>query len=174
MLDIEIPLLIWWVLYAPVLSYMIISKIGLYKSFIFSILYFYIVGVITVTLFPLPFEKKLYESGMNFIPFSSIIEIFTNTNITFWNKFRQLAWNIILFVPLWFLLSLLSQNKSIIKILIISFLCSCSIEFTQWFIWFCINFNYRVIDIDDVILNSFGGLIGYIFYNIINKLVWRK
>lgn len=175
MQDIEFPLLIWWVLYVPVLSHMIACKIWIYKGFIFSIFYFYVVGVIAVTLFPFPFENRLYESGMNFIPFSSIIEIFSNSNINFWNKFRQLVWNIILFLPLWFLVSLTSRKKSFIKILGISFLCSCMIEFIQWFIWFCIDFNYRVIDIDDIILNTLWWATGYLLREIkINTKLIKK
>ena len=56
--------------------------------------------------------------------------------------------------------------KSFFKALGLIFAASLSIEFTQLLIG-------RVFDVDDILLNVIGGMIGYFIYNILRKLVNR-
>jgi len=70
--------------------------------------------------------------------------------------------NIVLFFPLGVFLPLLSQRlRSFKSVFLIALAFSFSIELTQ-FIWQHFG-NYRSVDIDDIILNTLGGVLGYVF-----------
>lgn len=74
----------------------------------------------------------------------------------FW---KNLVGNIILFIPLGAFLLLLFR-RSFLQVIAIAFACSASIELIQY--GFRIFDYYRFIDIDDVILNTFGAASGYL------------
>lgn len=46
---------------------------------------------------------------------------------------------------------------------------SCIIEALQFLIGRIINYNYRVVDIDDIILNVCGGMVGYLVWRIVRS-----
>lgn len=73
-----------------------------------------------------------------------------------WLMFMLLG-NIGMFMPLGFFPALLWRGWTWWKTVPLGFLCSCSIEFIQFFIG-------RSTDIDDVILNTTGALLGYLLY----------
>ena len=73
-----------------------------------------------------------------------------------WLMFMLLG-NIGMFVPLGFFPALLWRGWSWWKAVLLGFFCSCTIEFIQFFIG-------RSTDIDDVILNTTGALIGFVLY----------
>ena len=68
--------------------------------------------------------------------------------------------NIVLFIPFGFFIYIkFEKNKT--KTLLAVFIMTLGVEFIQGFI------PYRFCDIDDIILNTFGGYIGIIIYNIL-------
>ena len=73
-----------------------------------------------------------------------------------WLMFMLLG-NIGMFMPLGFFPALLWRGWRWWKSVLLGFFCSCTIEFTQFFIG-------RSTDIDDVILNTTGALLGYLLY----------
>jgi len=97
--------------------------------------------------------------------FSSYKEGYHEMNISL---LRNNALNIMLFVPLGFLLPLYSDKlKKIYKVVAIGFLVTLVIETVQY------ATKMGIFEIDDIFNNTFGTLIGYcifmIFYNFINK-----
>lgn len=76
-----------------------------------------------------------------------------------WSDFQGLyIANIIMFVPMGFLLPLLWDNCSRLwKTVLFCFVFSLVIELMQLF-------NYRATDIDDLLMNTIGGLVGYAIY----------
>ena len=76
---------------------------------------------------------------------------------------KNVLGNVILFVPLGIFSSYYIRNKTFIPVFLISFVVSCSIEFAQSMI-------DRTVDVDDVILNVLGGILGYVLYKYANKL----
>jgi len=71
--------------------------------------------------------------------------------------------NVIMFIPFGILLPLLWKKGAGLKeTVFISFLFSLLIEISQLF-------NFRATDIDDLLMNTLGGLIGYIIYRICFK-----
>lgn len=93
--------------------------------------------------------------GVNLIPFKTIsgyLSFHQNANIVMTN----LGGNIIAFLPLGFLVPLVFKRiDSYKKVLLTSFVASVLIEIIQMLL------NAGSTDIDDVILNTFGGSIGY-------------
>lgn len=78
--------------------------------------------------------------------------------------FKNIVGNVLLFVPYGFFACYYIDLKSFFKALGLIFIASLSIEFTQLLIG-------RVFDVDDILLNVIGGMIGYLIYNILRKLV---
>ncbi len=72
--------------------------------------------------------------------------------------------NMIMFVPLGFLLPLIWKNmRNASKVFWTSFGFSCGIEFCQLF-------NRRVTDIDDLMMNAIGGILGFLIWKIFTKI----
>ena len=71
-----------------------------------------------------------------------------------------------MFLPLGLFITYYIKNKSFIIPVLLSLLISCSIEFAQSAIG-------RTSDIDDVILNTVGGFLGYYLYTKSNNLIER-
>ena len=89
----------------------------------------------------------------NFIPFKEIFRYDINST-----KFiKNIVGNIIMFIPYGFFASYYLKNRKFSTIFILSLVVSLTIEIVQ------LNIG-RVFDIDDVILNTIGGITGYLLY----------
>jgi glycopeptide antibiotics resistance protein len=106
------------------------------------------------------FSLKRQVLYSNFIPFKTIIDyVFyeENQNIAI----RNILGNIIIFVPFGFLLPLIVTRKfKIFSIVTLSFLLSLVLELVQFFS------GIGSFDVDDLILNTFGALLGFRILNI--------
>lgn len=82
-------------------------------------------------------------------------------------KLVNLAGNVLIFVPLGFLPPLLwKKARHLWAALMLSAGSSCMIEFLQLFLG-------RSVDVDDVILNTLGGLLGYLLFCLLPKKLKR-
>lgn len=89
----------------------------------------------------------------NFIPFKEIFRYSFGSP-----KFmKNVIGNIVLFIPYGFLASYLLNNKKFSVITILTLTVSVTIEAVQYYIG-------RVFDIDDIILNLFGSVIGFLLF----------
>lgn len=104
------------------------------------------------------FQDNNYGTN-NFIPFKEIFRYDFNSKLFF----KNVIGNVLLFVPLGIFTTHYVKSKSFFPIFFISCLVSCSIEFVQSAIG-------RTADIDDVILNTFGGVLGYFIYKLANNV----
>ncbi|WP_035343957.1 VanZ family protein [Halalkalibacter hemicellulosilyticus] len=135
-------------------------------TFIFII---YIIGLLYITLLAWNYGASLGPAGpggrnYNIIPFRSIyrIGVFSPSLV---DPIRILIGNIVLFLPFGFLVpALFSQLRKLIVVMVLGCLTSISIEVSQFV------FTHRVANIDDVILNTLGVLIGYIAFSILYSL----
>lgn len=98
-------------------------------------------------------------SGHNFIPFKEILRYDLGTNIFYKNIFG----NMLLFLPYGVFIAKYVKTDKISIVLLLAFITSLSIEVIQYLIG-------RVFDIDDIILNVIGCLIGYVFYRWFKKI----
>lgn len=112
------------------------------------------------------FSIKEKISFIQIIPFKTIID-FLNKDYT--SSISNVLGNILIFTPLGFLLPILSEKfKKAKNLLIISFLVSFSIELIQLFS------GLGFTDIDDIILNVTGAILGFYIYKCINKILKLK
>ncbi len=159
--------------------------ISKYRSFIHVAFIFYIISSFYLVILPLPPQDfvpkfiikpqlkpfnfigdfiKEYRSLVNggYKPIFAVIK-----NRGFW----QVTFNIILLTPLGFFLKY-AYNKNFKKTFIIVFCTSLFFEVTQLTGIFGIyKYAYRLFDVDDLILNTFGGVIGYYLVPIVSKIL---
>ena len=129
------------------------KAIVLYQELLMLVFIIYILCLFHVVTF-----QDINYGTNNFIPFKEIFRYDIGTN-----KFiKNVIGNIIMFMPYGFFASYYLKNRKLSIIIILSLIVSSTIEFVQLYIG-------RVFDIDDVILNVFGAIIGYIIYIIIDK-----
>lgn len=94
--------------------------------------------------------------GVNPVPFRTISSYIKYSSL--WHSMINISGNIIIFLPLGFLFPIIyNKFKKFSKILILLVSISLFIEFIQFFIG-------RSVDIDDIILNTIGGILGFLFY----------
>ncbi|MFI3171073.1 MAG: VanZ family protein [Eubacteriales bacterium] len=76
----------------------------------------------------------------------------------------NLIGNVVVFVPFGFILPIASKYKSFIAVIVYSFLLSLSIE--------CIQLVTKIgsFDVDDLLLNTIGGCVGYLTFSIACKI----
>ena len=130
--------------------YLIVNKekFVFYKELIsfafllYSLLLFYVVT----------FQDINYGTN-NYVPFKEIFRYEFGSKVFIHN----IIGNIILFIPFGFFVSTILKTKKVLPILFLSLVTSSVIEYTQLLIG-------RTFDIDDIILNLCGSLIGYIIY----------
>jgi glycopeptide antibiotics resistance protein len=125
--------------------------------FLYGVFICYILFLIKLLL--LSRVSLLEHRSINLIPFYSIKEyIFSNSATIKRFAFSNVGGNIIIFVPLGTYLSLFKDNKRVITNLLFIFIVSLFIEIIQGFL------GIGAADIDDIILNCLGGLVGILGY----------
>lgn len=111
------------------------------------------------------FNLKVWKLNSNIIPFRTVYEYLTgfnrfNVDIIIHNTLG----NILIFIPLGFFLPILfNKYKSFSKVCIASLLLTCIIEVLQLFL------QIGQFDIDDIILNTIGGIAGYLIIKLLMK-----
>ena len=117
--------------------------------------------IVCVCFFPFTDGEGL---GNNFIPFHTIISIFgeTITYYTFGTLCYQFFGNILLFIPFGFSLCYyFKEGKKFFKVLCCIILVTVLVEVWQGAFNAMLQVNYRCVDIDDVMLNTIGGILGF-------------
>lgn len=99
----------------------------------------------------------------NFIP-TMILWLKGSINVGGWT-IKMLFYNLLLFVPMGVLLPELKQKakRGFIQVLILGFFCSFAVELFQPLVG-------RSFDIDDIIMNVLGVMLGYIVYQLLVRL----
>lgn len=115
--------------------------------------------VYLLVLFQLVTSQDLMGGGTNLTPFKEIFRY----KLMSTSFIKQVIGNIILFIPLGYFVSYYCKLKGFFGITIVSILSSVTIEIVQHFIG-------RSVDIDDIILNVTGGIIGFLFYKLFKKI----
>lgn len=151
-------------------------------GFLFAV---YICMVVSVTLFPFPigFDARSIEDvyqSINVIPLKSIIYNISQIGIAYDGDVqfmiglivRNVGGNILLLMPLGFLAPMLwDKFRHFKNVVLLGFGVSFSIEFFQFFESSVGGWWGRITDIDDVICNVLGAIIGYVIYRFLLKIV---
>ena len=152
MLDTTWPMLVISCLVAMVLriTYLVINgkKFVLYEELLKLFFIIYI-----LCLFQIVTAQDVSFGGVNIIPFKEIFRYDIGSH----KFFRNVMGNIMLFIPFGFLSSYLLKNRKLGVVTILTIIASLTIEVVQYYIG-------RVFDIDDIILNLVGGIVGFLIY----------
>ena len=101
-------------------------------------------------------------SSSNFIPFKEMFRYPLFSHMFF----RNVIGNMLMFMPYGFFISYFLKLDHKNTIILLSLLVSCTIESTQYLIG-------RVFDVDDILLNLLGGILGYYVYRFIGYIQER-
>ncbi|MCT4620653.1 MAG: VanZ family protein [Marinisporobacter sp.] len=123
----------------------------------------YLVYLFYLVFFSAYYGRGYHHRNYNFVPLKTITEyLLLKHGIK--GTIVNIGGNILAFMPLGFLYPVVHKSKKNYKhILIVSFILTCFIEGLQYIS------GAGTCDIDDVLLNVIGGLVGYIFYREIVK-----
>ena len=152
-LCVFVPCIIWQ-LYMTKFKNVRYGRMHYVMTYIFI---FYLSMALEVTGIPTIYE--LIRSGIvidsgtiNLVPFST--DTYTISYIL----------NIIMFMPLGFLLPMIWRRCRFHQVLLIGMLSSLAIEIMQLF-------NWRVSDIDDLLMNTRGAVIGFFLFRLVDMII---
>jgi len=123
----------------------------------FLILVLYLALILRLIVFKYPPGITFSTANANLIPFKTILG-YLSGEPTWKIATRNLLGNIIVLTPLGFLLTVLCQKIKYSKILLIGMAAGVILELLQ------VIFKSGILDIDDIILNSLGVVIGYLLF----------
>ncbi|TKD68320.1 VanZ family protein [Pseudalkalibacillus hwajinpoensis] len=128
------------------------------------VLCIYLLALFYATLFI--YNYYPYGKSVNLVLFDSIKLMWESGS--YWLILKNIIGNILLFMPLGFLIPLVSKKgNSGLIIAIIGFATSTLIELLQYFV------AQRIFDIDDILLNALGAVVGYVAFRVVLNL-YRK
>ncbi len=141
------------------ISYIIRNKIkfDVFKELFMFCFIIYIMCLFYVVTFQ-DIDSKLI-SGYNLVPFREMFRYKIGSRLFF----KNVIGNLIMFVPFGFFTSYIMRPAKLKYVFIITIIISFTIEITQTQIG-------RVFDIDDVLLNILGGILGFLIFNILYKI----
>lgn len=124
------------------------------KPFLFykEILYLGFALYVIMLFYVVTFQDVSW-SNSNFVPFKEMFRYTIGGRMFF----KNVIGNMIMFMPYGFFVSYFLKEKKALTVFLLSFIISLTIETTQLMIG-------RVFDVDDIMLNLLGGVIGYYFY----------
>lgn len=145
------------------------------KNIIYLFVYIYSIYLIGYTFFPLDFSPDWFsKTYTQLIPFQIFRDMYP-----YWMRemyiviATQIWWNIALLLPAWFFLQLLfSKYKTYTQAIFIWFSLSLVIESLQLYLsYFIVAWRYKIFDVDDLILNTLGFVLGFLAYNLVMKII---
>ena len=138
----------------------------------------YVTGVICMTFFPINYVKTipddfdLMENTVKLIPFEVILYNIRYEPIDY--IIVQIGGNILMTVPFGIMLPLLYRTKKKYIYPLICFCLTAAIECLQFLIGFLLNTFYRTSDIDDIILNFTGAVIGLLICRFLPERIKKR
>ena len=163
-------------------------KYGAIHTFRTLIVYSFILYLLTayfLVILPLPSIEEvanLTTSRTQFVPFSFVTDFITHTSLRITDPstylqalkepyFYQVIYNLLLTVPFGIYLRYYFRC-SFKKTVFFTFLLTLFFELTQLTgLYGLYPRNYRLFDVDDLIINTMGGIIGYLLAGMIQKLI---
>ncbi|WP_227845928.1 VanZ family protein [Clostridioides sp. ES-S-0145-01] len=136
-------------------------------SIIYIIFFVYVLITIRIILFKDVPIYAIFKGGfrsVNLIPFYTVWEFMTDSNISLIRAIANIIGNIGIFIPMGIFLPVVLKKLDKKTIIIIISLISLGFELIQYIL--AIGSS----DIDDVLLNSLGGILGIIIYTKVTKL----
>ena len=131
-----------------------IATLTFYASFIY---YGWLLFTVVFIRYPITpehlYELTLATRDVNYVPFQTITNYLQGAyQVTLWDAWLNVFGNIVLFIPLGVYVHILVKRKRITALLVVA--TTCFIESMQYVL------NIGATDIDDIILNFTGGMLG--------------
>ena len=148
---------------------------NLLRRIIFYSFVFYLLNVIQLTTGGIVFPpQRDFVPRIQLVPLyfiDGLYGMYYNNGLDwfFWNSVKLSFYNLIMLVPLGIYLSVLFKFKSILKSLLIVLAVSLTIETFQLIFGFLGLVRGRGFNVDDLILNTLGGLLGFVFAELIKR-----
>jgi len=123
----------------------------------------YVAIILRLTIFRF---NSLDERLLNLTLFIDLIDVYKNVGIYrfLWLFLGNIGW----FVPFGFLMPMLLNRERFLKIIILGFAFSFTIESLQFI------FRLGVAELDDLILNTFGTAIGYLVFKLKKNYCYKE
>ena len=131
------------------------KKVVLYKELLMLSFIIYVLCLFQVVTF----QDAVNWSSNNFIPFKEIFRYDFGSRLFI----KNVVGNVLMFMPFGFFASYYLENKRPWLTIFLTIIASFSIELVQMVIG-------RVFDVDDIMLNILGGLLGYLCYFLLVKI----
>lgn len=131
------------------------KTICLYKELVMLSFLIYILCLFQVVTF----QDNSYSGGNNLIPFKEIFRYNFGSRLFF----KNVLGNVLLFLPYGFFTSYYLEEDRTWPIFLLTIIASFTIEMTQLMIG-------RVFDIDDIMLNVLGGVLGHYLYTLLLQI----
>ncbi len=138
----------------------------------------YVALLIVVAFFPLPIQASLiqYERTApqampwtSLDPIAGVVQVLGTTPGT---ALRQLAGNVLLFIPFGFMAPLvLGAHATAVRVVLLALATSVVIEGMQLGVSAVLGFPYRLACVDDIILNTLGAGAGYLVFRALKPLL---
>lgn len=134
------------------------EKFVLYKELLTLMFMIYILVLFYVVTYQDPVSDTI--STYNLIPFKEMFRYQLGSTLFY----KNIIGNLIIFVPFGLFISYYLKTNKVSIVLGLSLISSLSIEFAQQLI------VGRVFDVDDIILNVVGSIVGYFIYRIVGAI----
>ncbi|MBT8207639.1 MAG: VanZ family protein, partial [Acidimicrobiia bacterium] len=136
------------------------------REFVVTALFLVTLLIVQITQFPMKIIFYDWASVINLVPFASITQLIQHTNTQV--AFTNIVGNVVLFMPLGFLLPILFRSlQRPWPMIWRGAAISVAIELMQ------LITRARAVDIDDVILNTLGAALGFAIYRVVATLIRR-
>lgn len=141
----------------------------------------YLVLLVGIVIFPIETRNLNTSPNIRLIPFETILEKWhAGINIFI----IEIGGNIAIFIPLGFFVQILFKplnpflinnigKHNLLEIFCIGLILSIVIESIQLLFDIVFKNGYRFFDVDDIILNCIGAVLGYLIFKAVNK-VFKK
>lgn len=152
------------ILYLPIMAKLKRKGKSITRQFGYLGLFCSIFLIIFATILFVPITLHPEQYILNFIPFNWLFEEEDVLN----HFIVEVVPNIMMFIPLGIFIPIVNKNKrTVFKTAMLVLMMTFSVEFVQYFIG-------RSSDINDIITNLLGGVIGYGVFVLANKLFENK
>lgn len=147
------------------------SKIQIRDIILISIYIVYFLFMAKILLFKNVSPAEIFNPDREIsrtiaiIPFKSIMKYYNSGNL--WATVLNVVGNVVIFIPFGVYLTLYTKHKTTLKVVSIAFIVSTIVEVVQFVL------DIGIADVDDIILNVMGGLVGVWTYKIL-KLLFKE
>lgn len=167
-----LPILLIYILVTGAICF--VKKNGLHVYLCNVAFGIYICFLLKVAFFPIPIQNEavvgLRNASLeyNFIPLHSIFNILSENKAFPEIILLQILGNFVMLFPVGVYLPIIFRTCRSAKFMFLILLSiGIIVETTQHILNIMVGFHYRSVDIDDVILNILGGMLGYLLHKFV-------